>query len=162
MPEIWKPIPGYEGRYEASDQGQIRSVPRQVRSVSKHGREFWISLNGRVLRPGDCKGYDIVNLSVENRPNMERVHRLVALTFVVGGPLPHVNHKNGNKRDNRAENLEWCDARYNLNHAVDMGLSSQAIRVVHPVTGEIFPSITRAVKASHLSDTTISKKWKRA
>lgn len=80
------------------------------------------------------------------------VHRVVATAFVPNPlGLREVNHINGDKTDNRAENLEWVTSKANHTHAVSIGLQPQAIRVAHPDTGEIFHSITHAAKACRMS-----------
>ena len=94
--EVWKDIPGYEGRYQASNLGRIRSVDHIVIREVK----------GRVLRPRlRKKGYPVVTLSGAGPKD---VHRLVALAFHgQGGPGEQVRHLNGDKTDIRAENLAW-------------------------------------------------------
>lgn len=123
--EIWKDIPGYEGAYQVSDQGNVRSLDRRVRFVSKAGAECTRLMCGRVLRSGDCKGYRIVNLSGYGTI---AIHLLVARAFL---PDVHeeVNHKNGVKSDNRLDNLEWVSKSANQQHAVSTGLKSQAKRI---------------------------------
>lgn len=115
MEEIWKDIRGFEGRYQVSNMGQVRSLDRW--SLSEHpyiikGRMLKLSLN-------KGKGYVRVSLSGGHRDYKHyEVHRLVALHFVPGykeGLV--VNHKNEVKTDNRAENLEWCTYQYNLNYS---------------------------------------------
>lgn len=109
--EIWKDIPGYEGYYQASTEGRIRSVSR-IRMDGYH-------ITGRVLKADRLKGgYEQVLLMVNKKRDYEKVHRLVAQTFI---PNPEnklqVNHINGIKHDNRLENLEWATASENLKHS---------------------------------------------
>lgn len=108
MQETWKTIQGYEGLYEVSDLGRVRSL------VDKNGRSREL-----ILKPGNNgKGYLQVNLFKNGVIKKHKVHRLVALTFVEGRDLfkNEVNHINENPSDNRAVNLEWCDRKYNNNH----------------------------------------------
>ena len=104
MPE-WKPVPGYEGRYLVSDEGQVKSV-----------------LTNRLLRPGVMsRGYLTVNLYDGSKPKRSRsllVHRVVLSAFI--GPPPEkrqVNHRNMNKHDNRLANLEYVTQSENIRHA---------------------------------------------
>lgn len=158
--EDWRDIPGFEGRYQVSDQGRVRSIDRMVRAVSKAGREYQRKVRGVVLRPGRCRGYLIVNL---HPLGTIAVHLVVARAFVDGFAAGlEANHKDGDKENNAALNLEWVTHRENQIHATDTGLNTQAVRVVHPQTGEVFPSIARAAAANDCSHRIISKKWARA
>ena len=95
--EIWKDAPGFPG-YQVSDAGRVKRITG----------------TGKELRPVRySNGYYVVNLSGKRIG----VHRLVALAFIPNpSGLPQINHKNENKTDNRVENLEWCDSRYNNNY----------------------------------------------
>lgn len=158
--ETWKDIPGYEDRYQVSDEGRVRSVDRMARGVSKAGRDYLKKMPGRVLRPGNCRGYLIVNL---HPTGTVTVHRLVALAFVSGFAAGlEVNHKDGNKKNNAASNLEWVTRQGNQVHAVVAGLNSQAVPVKHPTTGQVFPSIAQAARHAGRRHRTIAKEWARA
>lgn len=115
----WKPIAGYEGIYEVSIGGLVRSVKRKV----WNGHAF-VQLEERLLKPNTLsKGYLQVTLYNNRRRKCFQVHRLVASAFIENPDnLPQVNHINGNKKDNRVENLEWCDNSNNQLHAWKMGL----------------------------------------
>ena len=101
--EIWKDVVGYEGLYQVSNNGRVKSL--------KFGKE-------KILKPGKLKnGYLRVNLCKNEKQKHFLVHRLVALTFITNpNNLPDVNHKDENKENNRVENLEWCDCKYNINY----------------------------------------------
>lgn len=107
MTEEWKDIPGYEGKYQASTLGRIRSLDRRVRVVA-HGKETTRLMRGRVLRPwrvGSC-GHVGVDLGCEARA--VPVHKLVALTFI--GPRQEgmdVCHNDGNPTNNAVSNLRY-------------------------------------------------------
>lgn len=158
--EIWKDVTGYEGRYQVSDHGRVKSLSRTARAVSKAGNEYQILLRERVLKDGDCRGHRIVHLSPSGTKS---VHRLVAAAFVPGWfPGAEVNHRDGNKRNNHASNLEWVTHRGNREHAVATGLCRQSTPVINPQTGQVFPSISQAAKAAGCRHTTVSKTWKKA
>lgn len=158
--ETWKDILGYEGRYQVSDEGRVRSIDRAVRGVSKAGREYQRKVRGAILRPGNCRGYLIVNL---HPAGTIAVHLLVARAFVAGfAPGLEVNHKDGNKKHNAATNLEWVTHQENQAHAVATGLNSQALPVIHPETGHVFPSIAQAAQHAGCRHRTIAKEWARA
>lgn len=105
--EIWKPIKGFEGFYEVSNLGRVRSL--------ESGR--WKN-RVKILKPGKLNnGYLKVTLFKDGKPKTFLVHRLVAEHFIPNPlNLPQVNHKDENKENNCFENLEWCDAKYNSNY----------------------------------------------
>lgn len=114
--EIWKDIPGYEGLYKASNLGRIKSLPKR-----KNGRcaGFYI-MRERILKPqqSGC-GYLFVRLAtmVNGKINKEYVHRVIATAFITNpNNLPQINHKDENRTNNHVDNLEWCDAKYNMNY----------------------------------------------
>ena len=114
MSEDWKPVKGYEGLYEVSDTGRVRSLPRTI--IRKNGRPIHFpakEMSERMTRGG----YIQVKLSKGGKSSTRFVHRLVADAFISNPrKLPQVNHKNEVKTDNRAVNLEWCDNAYNHNY----------------------------------------------
>lgn len=109
MKEEWKDIVGYEEKYQISNKGRVRSIHYHRSS----------SVCDKCLKPRKPAGrYPYVALSKDGKVHRVHVHRLVALYFVPNPDnKPQVNHKNGDKADNRAENLEWVTARENTLHA---------------------------------------------
>lgn len=107
--EIWRPVEGYEGLYEVSSYGRVRSLDR----YDKMNR-FW---KGRILNLSDNGiGYLRVQLYSNNKAKWFFVHRLVAIAFIPNPDnLPEVNHIDEDKTNNRIDNLEFCDHKYNLN-----------------------------------------------
>jgi hypothetical protein len=121
----WKPVKGYEGLYEVSSEGEIRSLQRKITYVHPWtGKECTRTQNERILRPGKSKGgYLQVSLCGEE-DSKRYVHRLVADAFVDGaGPMLEVNHINGDKYDNSADNLEWVTHLQNMRHALANGMN---------------------------------------
>lgn len=112
--EIWKSVPNYEGIYEVSNFGKVRSVKRLI--VDKNNR--LINRKEIILKPStDEKGYKKIKLFAGGKAYTTHVHRLVALAFIPNPHnMPQVNHKDENKSNNRVENLEWCTARYNATY----------------------------------------------
>lgn len=100
--EYWKPVIGYEGYYEVSSLGRIRSIERR-------------NSRGEILKPFLNKtGYLSISLSKDGTAKTHRLHKLIAMAFLSNlENFPCVNHKNEVKSDNRVENLEWCSIRYN-------------------------------------------------
>ena len=107
--EEWRPIKGYEGLYEVSNLGRIKRLP-----LGKQWPYRQTHNNIRRLKKSN-RGYLVVNLSKQNKVKFYAVHRLVAAAFIPNtGNLPQINHKDENKTNNRVENLEWCNAKYNI------------------------------------------------
>lgn len=127
----WRDIKGFEGIYQVSDSGDVRSVDRVI--LSSNGRR--LRYKGRTMAQSRCrKGYLQVQLNSHGKFYSRRVHRLVAEAFIPNPDmLPQVNHKNENKEDNRADNLEWCDNLYNCRY----GTKSQ--RQAEKMKGKIMP-----------------------
>lgn len=114
MEEIWKDIENYEGLYQVSNLGRIRSVDR----VIKNNNNIYHNLKGCILKQQyQNNGYLCVTLWKNNKKKLCTVHRLVANAFVKNPfDLPCVNHKDENKTNNIVENLEFCTQRYNNNY----------------------------------------------
>jgi len=113
MEEIWKDIPGYEGHYQASNLGRIKSL---CRFVTEKNTNRIRPLQGKVLIPSpNPKGYLGLALSKNGKVKQFRVHKIIAKVFIPNpNQLPEVNHIDENKNNNMAANLEWCDHYYNI------------------------------------------------
>lgn len=157
--EQWRDIPGYEGRYQVSDQGRVKSLPFKQRYLLRTGVEAYRTTPERILaQQKQNSGYMLVHLHLDNKRKACTVHRLVALAFVPGRALT-VNHKSGIKTDNRAENLEWSSYTENHLHAVRLRLNKQALPV--ETDGVLFPSAAQASRASCIATGTILRSAKR-
>lgn len=104
---MWVPVKGFERLYQVNEKGDVYST------------RSGIIIKQSVM----ASGYKYVHLCNGKTSKSKRVHRLVAEAFIENpNDYKQVNHKNGNKQDNRRENLEWCDAFMNMNHAKEIGL----------------------------------------
>ncbi|UUV46937.1 HNH endonuclease [Bacillus phage vB_BanS-Thrax5] len=124
--ETWKEIIGYEGLYEVSNLGKVRSVDRLIyrngNPIMRKGKE--LSQHKRQNK------YFTVSLSKDGKQKTHTIHRLVAIAFVDNPKnLPVVNHKDTNKENNRFDNLEWATQQENLAHADDKGLLDHERRI---------------------------------
>ena len=151
--EIWRDIEGYEGYYQVSDQGRVKSLGRKWRKSE------------RILKPVvSHDGYVVVNLYAGGKPKMHKVHRLVCQSFHDNPDnKPQVNHINEIKTDNRACNLEWCTCKQNVNHGTRTERSAKARSKPvgqYTLDGElvkIWQSPCEAGKQIGLSDSHVSK-----
>lgn len=102
MNEIWKDVVGYEGLYQVSNLGRVKSIRKNL-------------IMSTPINATD--GYSRVNLKRKGQQKQCLVHRLVGAAFIDNpNNLPLLNHINENKSDNRVENLEWCDKSYNMHY----------------------------------------------
>lgn len=137
MTERWVAVPGYEGLYEVSDMGAVRSLDR----IARHGNGGQKALRGRTIHPhSDTFGYLSVGLWRDGRGRRHRVHRLVLAAFI--GPCPPgavTRHLNGNPADNQLENLCYGSPSENNLDAVKHGthhqLKKSECKNRHPYTG---------------------------
>lgn len=122
----WRDVEGWKGLYQVSSLGQVRSLSRLIRSRGTGVRQ----IPGRVLKPGDNRGYLGVVLDDASRRVRKSIHRLVAIAFLGNPPSERsqVNHKNGVKSDNTVGNLEWVSPSENEAHAVRNGLKARGER----------------------------------
>lgn len=138
MKEIWKNIPDYEEKYQISNFGRVKSLPR----------------NGTIKTPrimslsNDKNGYKLVTLCGVSK----RVHRLVASAFIPNiHSKPHINHIDGDKGNNRVDNLEWATIKENNLHRCRVlgygGVPHHCKPVRCVETGEMFSSVKEAARA---------------
>lgn len=148
MTEAWLPIPGYEGYYEASNLGRIRSVDRYTESrwgtPTFHKSQL---MKCRVV----SNGYQHVMLTKDGQKREPLVHRIIAEIFLPNPEgKPQVNHKDGDKSNNQVSNLEWCTESQNQLHSRRVlnnvcGLPRRKVECLD--TGEIFETAHHAARA---------------
>lgn len=114
MKEIWKDIEEFDGDYQISNLGRLKSVARIV-----NGPRGEVHLSDRLLsQVVNKRGYIEYQITHNGNHYSRKAHRLVAIAFIDNpNNLPQINHIDGNKQNNTVENLEWCDNRHNVLHA---------------------------------------------
>lgn len=148
MSEIWLPISGYEGLYEVSNMGRVRSY--------KNNR-WGLRENPVIMRGQRGKHYITVCLCSDTKET-HAVHKLVAEAFLgVPNEPKEVNHIDGNKLNNAVSNLEWVSHRENIRHARDTDLFGSQRRVVCVETGAKYASETKAAEAFGVTQASISR-----
>lgn len=152
--EEWKDIPGFEGKYQISSFGNVKSVDR----ILPHKTYGTWHIKERILKPhwngqGNSK-YQCVHLQSGNgKMSCISIHRLVAEAFIPNPDnLPQVNHIDGNKANNAVSNLEWATGQENTNHAWRTGLCKPIVDakrrpVINLDTGERFDSLADAERS---------------
>ena len=140
LSEEWRDIPGYEGDYEVSNTGLVRSVAGKTTVSNYKGKARVRTWEQRILKEKNPGGRDVrVSLWKDGKEKSFLVHQLVAKAFIPN-PEGHsvINHIDGNPRNNNVSNLEWCDHRHNNNHAFDNGLmtTNKVTALVNKETGE--------------------------
>lgn len=155
MEEKWKSIEGYEGLYEISTMGRVKSMERKV----KNGNGYRI-VRERILKPHKHNnGYLQLLIHKEGTIKKYYIHRLVAEAFI-SNPLnfPEVNHLNEDKTDNRLENLEFCDKKHNCNYGTRIERISKAnskpVKCIE--TGLTFSSATEVKRKFGFTSQSIS------
>lgn len=153
MKEIWKDIKGYEGLYQVSNLGKVKSLSDK----SNHKEDI-------ILKPIiDKYGYYRVHLYKNAKLKTKLIHRLVAETFIDNSKkLPCVNHIDENKLNNRTNNLEWCDNKYNNLYGKRLNKVSRALgkQVLCIETGQIYYSVMEAYRQTGVDFSSIAKNCK--
>lgn len=120
MKEIWEDIEGYEGYYQISNLGNVKSLDRMVKN--NHG--FCLRKGKLIKSLINKQGYYFVNLKKNSQNEIKLIHRLIAETFINNdNNFPCVNHIDGNKLNNNVNNLEWCTYSHNIKEAFRLGLN---------------------------------------
>lgn len=154
MEEVWKPIDGYEGIYEVSSFGRIKSLERIIKNSGT--RSGYSKLKERILTPRVNKkrhGYYEISLKKNGMEKRYKVHRLVAMAFIPNPEgKPEVNHIDGNKSNNSILNLEWVTSKENKQHAWQTGLANSNHRK-RPIkcneTNVCYESVAQAARILH-------------
>ena len=127
--EIWKDVTGFEGFYQVSTLGRVRSLDRKV--MGKDG--FPRLHKGKIMSPGTTHGYKFVFLAKNGSNKQWYVHRLVASEFIPNPKnYPQINHKDEDRGNNQVNNLEWCTSKYNNNYGghIQRGAEKLSVPVV--------------------------------
>ena len=166
MEKQWKQIPGYEGLYEVSEDGDVRSVAQFTRFHNIRTRK-----TPRRLRPFKTRdGYMRFTLSNRGVARHMSAHRIVALAFIPNDEgLPQINHKDENPLNNKVSNLEWCTGKQNCNYGQHRQRISQRLKFKHhlakPVARldddgniiETYPSCNEAARRMGVRSENISR-----
>lgn len=155
--EIWSDIKGYEGKYQVSTLGNVRSLDRYI--ITKNGISRFV--RGRLLKPHKIpKGY----LQVKLPERLTVVHRIVAETFIGEPPTPNhvINHIDLNKENNDVSNLEWVTPQENTQHAWINGacaetLKKRSTQVINLATKEKYPSVIEASRILNIPYATLHR-----
>ncbi|MBV5348860.1 HNH endonuclease [bacterium] len=147
MNEIFKYIEGYEGIYQVSNHGRIKSLARAVKGHGSTWEKPEMFLKTWISK----KGYEVVILTKDSKKKSIPVHRLVATAFIPSTKgKPQVNHIDCCKTNNHASNLEWCDNSENQLHAFKNGLNYHTVNHRNA-------NIKRGLLRRRLSDTQVSE-----
>lgn len=126
--EVWQDIEGFEGIYQASTYGNIKSLERKV----WNGRGYYTFKEGQKKLCPHKWGYYQIKLSINNRDTMHLVHRLVAETFIPNfNNCPELDHIDGNPVNNRVENLKWVTHKENMNNPITKDKISRGIKKIY-------------------------------
>ena len=158
--EEWRDIIGYEGIYQASNRGRIKRVEHWKNQTIKQSPEKYTRrpLTEKIMKQnGDP--YLRVCLSKNKESKTMSVHRLIAQSFIPNpNNYPEINHIDCDPKNNRVENLEWCDRKHNINHADRTAKAARSCekKIICKETGIIYESITKAARATGLQKSKIS------
>ena len=146
--EEWRDIKGWEGLYQVSNLGRVKSLERKV--WNSRGRGYYMTIPEKILDGYDYgHGYLYVQLSKDGNVKHCRINRLVAQAFLDNpSNLPEVNHKDKIRTNNRVDNLEWCTTKYNAEYSL-----AKAVIGINKVSGLIleFPSTMEAERCTGIN-----------
>lgn len=118
--EIWKPVAGYDGLYEIINTGRVKYPCKKIKRYWRGRHQTFRRKEKITVGHVNRKGYLEIKLQKGAIKKPCRVHRLVAQAFIPNpNNLPQINHKDGDKKNNKATNLEWCDNSHNIKHAYE-------------------------------------------
>lgn len=144
--EIWKDVVGYEGLYQVSNLGNVKSLDRK-----RFNGRVMANKKGQIMKQYVLKdGYCSTRLCKDGEVKNHLIHRLVAIAFLPNPQnLPQVNHKDENKQNNKLNNLEWCDRLYNNNYGTTKERNSKSKKENPP----------KAIMYEYNGETHCLKKW---
>lgn len=156
--EVWRSVVGFEGHYDVSNKGRMKSLQRTIET------ELTIFIfKERIMKLQRKWDYLGINIRKNKKYTQISVHRLVAQAFLSNpNNHPQVNHKNGIKHDNRVENLEWVTAKENTNHAFTTGLKVPLKGEENPmskITEEMVRGIREVYATGHVSQVNVAKQY---
>ena len=158
MEEIWKDIPDYEGLYQVSNLGRVRSLDKEISFINRWGQRAVRTQKGKIMKTGIKKnGYEDICLSKLGIREYPTIHRLVAKAFMPNPEeLPCINHKDENKLNNNVNNLEYCSFSYNRNYGEAPKILAKTIS--NTKKGQPIPRLRKAINQFTL-DGTFIKTW---
>lgn len=143
--ELWKPLYGFEELYEVSTFGAVRSIPR---IALKNNSTYQV--NGKILTPYfNESGYLMVALYKNGKKFNSLIHRLVALTFLPHNTMPHVNHIDCDRLNNKLSNLEWTTPKLKMAHSRKLGRLKDQIPPI--VVAEVIKLRKKGWSINHIS-----------
>lgn len=160
--EVWKDIKGYEGVYQISNTGKVKSLSRYIKRNTGLGKTEE-AIKKPVVK---ANGYLGVGLWKNKKVKNFTIHRLVAIHFLENpNNYKYVNHKDEDKTNNNVENLEWCDILYNANYGTgnerrslsNLNNEGKSKRVINLNTGIVYPSVREAQRQTGIDAGSIIK-----
>ena len=155
--EEWRAVEGFEGIYEISNFGRLRSLDREAHFF-RYDRDCSLHIKGQFLKTHkDEDGYERINLQTDNRKSKRfGVHRLVACAFISNPEnKPTVNHIDGNKQNNHVSNLEWATHQEQSDHAASTGLRTQNTYSNRKRVKEVLSMKVRCIETGAVYDSMI-------
>ena len=168
MHEEWRDVAGYEGLYQVSNFGEVKSMPREISYINRYGYKTTVKTIEKKMTPSNVGrgwmnkcGYLSVMLTINGKQKRVGVHRLVAQAFIPNPDnKPQVNHIDGNKHNNKVDNLEWVTREENMQHAAHKLKCLSSMWSPDPVlcveTGKKYKSISEAARELGLNRRTLT------